>query len=135
MSYALLDDLNDRFGEREIVQLADRDGDGEPDEDVISDALADADALIDSYLEKRYTLPLDPVPATMLRVACVLARYFLYKDAPSDKVRTDYEDAIAWLKDVAKGIVQLGVTQDEPQPGTNIRSGQATSLIDWPTYE
>lgn len=110
MSYSTQANLVSRYGETELIQLTDRDNVGAIDAAVVSKAIADADALIDSYASAKYAVPLSPVPSTIERIACTLARYFLHDQAASDRVRKDYDDAIAFLKGVASGAVTLGVT-------------------------
>lgn len=76
---------------------------------VVEQALDDADGLINGYLKSAgLTVPLSPAPSVLTAKAAAIARYYLYKDKATDKVRTDYEDAVAWLKDVAAGRVALG---------------------------
>lgn len=108
MPYATQQDLVDRFGETEVIQLSDRANAGAIDVAVVAAKLADADAEIDSYLQGRYTLPLSPVPLTLQRIACDIARYHLYDDRPTEYVAKRYDAAIAFLRAVAKGDVQLG---------------------------
>jgi phage gp36-like protein len=115
MAYATKQDLVTRFGEAELVSLTDRTGSGHVDDAVVARALADAGAKIDSYLRGRYTLPLAVVPRDLLAPACDIARFQLYSDRPTDTVRERFEDAIAWLKDVAAGRVNLTTSEaDEP---------------------
>lgn len=110
MPYATQAALEDAFGVAEILQVADRDGDGEADEAVLAAALARADATIDGYLGARYATPVAPPPLPILTaMACDLARYWLYDDAAPDRVREGYEDALAWLREVAAGKVALGL--------------------------
>jgi len=73
----------------------------------VDNALADADAEIDSYLGVRYSVPVSPVSASILRIACVIARYRLLGDAAGEAARRDYEDARAYLRDIAAGRSQL----------------------------
>lgn len=108
MTYATQQDLVDRYGEEELIQLTDRDAVAAIDADVVAKALSDADEVIDGYIGSRVSLPLASVPAVLVRVASDIARYFLHSDAPTEQVRTAYKDAIAWLKDVAAGRVSLG---------------------------
>ena len=103
MAYATRQTLEDAFGALEIVQIADRDGDGEPDAEFVLSALARTDGLIDGYLAGRYVLPLATVPKVLNTVACDIARYFLYEDAAPERVRQAYDDALRWLRDVAAG--------------------------------
>jgi len=81
----------------------------------IDDALADASQEIDGRLARRYTLPLDPVPSLMKRVAANTARFFLHDDSATEEIRKRYEDSIRTLKALAAGDMRLG--QDDPNPG------------------
>lgn len=108
MSYTTQADLEARFGASEILQLADRDGNGVIDAGVISLTLADTDAEIDGYLSGRYSLPLSPVPANLARIACDIARYRLWKDMASEEVRQRYADAVRYLEKLASGAISLG---------------------------
>ena len=86
----------------------------------VDNALKDAADTIDSYISSRYTLPLSPVPSVLERIACELARYFLYDDQVTDVIKKRYDDAIKLLTNVQKGDVKLGVdgeTGDEPASG------------------
>lgn len=107
MTYAIKSDLETRFGAEEILQLADRDGSGQPDTGVIEAALADADTEIDGYLAVLYSLPLASVPSLITRLACDIARYRLWKDRASEQVRQGYDDAVDGLKRLASGSVKL----------------------------
>src|SRR5690348_4876229 len=103
MTYAVKQDLVDRFGALEITQLTDRTNVPPTtiDDTVVGRALADADGVINGYIGKVYTLPLSAVPAVLVKVAADLARYFLHGEA-ADKdsvVTRNYNAAIAWLKD------------------------------------
>jgi len=124
MPYTTLSALIDRYGEAELIQLTDRAGTGEVDEAIIDRAIADAGAEIDAYLAQRVTLPLDPVPEVLGRFASVMARYYLYNEAPTELVQTQYNAAVAFLRDVARGLVSLGPSE----------SGTATPATDAPSY-
>lgn len=110
-TYATRQNMIDRFGEAEIIQLTDR---AERPTNVINDgvlnrALEDADGEIDSALAARYTLPLVSIPKVLVRIACDLARYHLYDDVAGESVRERYEDAKAYLKQLATGMMSLGL--------------------------
>lgn len=109
MTYATKQDLIDRFGQTELAQLTDRTNGTTIDDTVVGKALADADAEIDGYLASRYTLPLSPVPLTLVRLAGDIARYYLYEDRVTEQVKSRYDDAVKWLVNVSRGVVQLGV--------------------------
>ena len=108
MSYATQADLEARFGASEVLQLADRDGNGAIDTGVLDMTLADTDAEIDAYLVGRYSLPLATVPSNLVRIACDIARYRLWKDMASEEVRQRYADAVRYLEKVASGALSLG---------------------------
>ena len=108
MPYTTLAALIERYGESELIQLTDRTGADVIDETIVDRAIADADGEIDAYLAKRMALPLATVPAVLERTAAVMARYYLYNDAPTDLVRAQYDAAIRLLRDVANGVVSLG---------------------------
>lgn len=109
MTYAVQQDLVDRFGQTEIAQLTDRTNGTTIDTAVLGKALADADDLINSHLATRYTLPLASVPKVIVRAACDIARYYLYEDRVTEQVRARYEDTVKFLKAVADGAVTLGL--------------------------
>ena len=111
MTYATQADMVERFGHEELAQRTDRFDGQAIDEVVLGRALADADAEIDGYLATRYTLPLASTPAVLVRLSADLARYMLCGDKVHDSVRQRYVDAVAVLKRLATGEVQLaGIT-------------------------
>lgn len=116
MAYATQQDMIDRFAEDELIQLTDRHNTGAVDVAILNQALADADARIDGYLQGRYTLPLSPVPLTLKRLACDIARYFLYDNRATEQVSKGYDDAVGFLKKVASGEISLGVDAAQAQP-------------------
>ena len=100
MAYATLDQLVSLFGADEIRTLSDRQGTGELDEAVISDALERASSEVDSYLADRYATPLsgsDPIPPVVVSVTGDIARYRLTGGDIRDT------KALNWLRDVADG--------------------------------
>lgn len=142
MGYAAQQDLYDRFGQTEIDQLADRNGDGAPDAGVIDGVLADADETINSYLQSRYTLPLvltdGSTPVLLTRLACDLARYDLYSDAVPPVVQTRRDAATKMLAAISAGTASLGISQaveppssDVPKIAGNSRKFTDTTLDDF----
>jgi phage gp36-like protein len=117
--YCTQSDLVQRFGNDELVSLTDRDGSaGQIVEPVLNQAIADASATIDGYLGGRYTLPLSSIPQNLTRLACDIARYYLFDDSLGDEHQAAkrYTNAISYLKDIGSGRLQLGITQDSQQP-------------------
>ncbi|MGE4501982.1 MAG: gp436 family protein [Thiomicrospira sp.] len=124
--YCTQADLINRFGEWELVGLTNPGGDT-INTAALDQAMADAGAEIEAYLGGRYALPLNPVPKVLNRIACNLARYYLYDNAVPDTVEKTYQDSLRFLKDVAKGLVKLGIAADGSQPNAAESSAKMTS--------
>lgn len=109
MAYATQQQLIERYGEQALLVAADR-GAGAIDTDAVSRALDDATAEIETYVARRYDLPLPMVPTILQQLACDIAFYRLSADAGSgtDEKRKRYEDAKELLARLADGSVRLG---------------------------
>ncbi|AHE72555.1 hypothetical protein M942_04500 [Enterobacter ludwigii] len=119
--YATRDDMINRFGRKEVVDLTDVEWTGDIDERVLTYALSTATDEINGYIAGRYALPLPHVPAVLSGYACDIARYRMTGDKRqcTDEIRDRYKDAIRYLEGVASGRVTLGVYRDT---GTNVPS-------------
>lgn len=121
MAYCTLAELTDRYGLNLLVSLSDRADvpTGLVDTDVIDQAIADADDLIDGYLAARYSLPLAATPGLVRNLSLVLTGWNLHRfDAP-EKLKADYAEAIRTLKSIAQGIVTLDVGGVTPEGSGN----------------
>lgn len=120
MTYCAKQDLIDRFGEAEIIQLTDRENTGAIDDGVLNQAIADADAQVDRKLRGRYTVPVTPAPDELKPIACDLARFYLYGVGVSEVVETRYQAAMRELRDYATGINVLDIPagSDDTPPQT-----------------
>lgn len=118
MPYATQQDLVDRFGEEELIQLTDRTNIpvSTLDPVVVGRALNDASAFIDSYLTKVVKLPLVAVPEVLVKTASDIARYYLHGKAADKEspVTRAYSEATAWLRDVSRGLVELSSEGETP---------------------
>ncbi|WP_440410629.1 gp436 family protein [Neorhizobium petrolearium] len=118
MTYATQQDLIDRFGAEELIQLTDRTNIpvSTIDPVVVDRALSDASELIDGYLKKVVKLPLSPVPGVLVKTASDIARYYLHgKAADKDNpVTRAYNEAVGLLRDVSRGLVELAVDGEAP---------------------
>lgn len=113
--YASAADLTARFGEA-IQQMVSQDPMASAKVQV---ALEDAAAEVDSYLEGRFQLPLQPVPRTILRVSCDIACYRLLCLLPNMEVedaRHRFEDAIRTLQAIRDARLDLGLPQASSPP-------------------
>lgn len=117
MSYATQAELEDRYGERMLIQLTDRATPpaGVVDAALVAAQLANTDAVIDGYLLGRYALPLAEVPPLLADLAQAITIYKLHPYAADPKIEQDYKDAVAMLGRVAKGEVRLPVDGVEPE--------------------
>jgi len=122
MAYCLQSDVEQRAGGRAaLVQLADT-GNGEVDATIVTAAIRDADAWIDSYAQERYAVPFGlatapgTVPPVIARLSAEEAVYRLRCDrrAADEYDHTKHEQAAEWLTALSKGSVSVGV-----EPGPN----------------
>lgn len=85
----------------------------------IEGACDQATSRIDSFLRARWAsveLPLTAPPADVVRIAISLSRYLMHADVTEDGiVARRYRDAVAELRDFARGMTTLGVA--EPSVG------------------
>ena len=117
-AYCTPQDLEDRYGEAELFQLAPGGG-GRPDTARVQRACDDAGDLVDGYLRPRHTLPLSAVPRLLVRLSAAIARHDLHLGGdrqPTDQVKTERDHAIAFLKDVAAGKADLGLDAGGAEP-------------------
>ena len=116
MSYATLAQLTDRFGEKMLIELTDRDTPPADaiDTAVVDRALADTDAMIDGFLAGRYALPLASTPALVADLAQAIAIYKLHREVAAGKIKDDYDAAMRLLEKIAEGKVRLNVAGIEP---------------------
>ena len=99
---------------------------------VVQRALQDADDTINGYVSARYTLPMAPVPAVLARVACELARFYLYDDQVTDLIKDRQAANIKWLGEVSKGTVSLGADAvSGVQPVSNAGAELVTDTPVW----
>ncbi len=119
MSYCTQQDLIDRYGEAELIQLTDRNNTGAIDIDVLNRAIEDADGDIDSRIGSRFTAPITPIPKPLIRVACEIARYYLYDDDVTETIESRFKAAIRFLDGVAAGKITVGVTEAGEKPVSN----------------
>ncbi|MGH7905759.1 MAG: gp436 family protein [Candidatus Binataceae bacterium] len=122
MSYAASADLIARYPNRDLVQLTNDDPTAiSINTAALDQALDDASAEIDGYLEGRFNLPLADPPAVLSRIACDIAMYRLQALRPLHDLadaRKRYDDAAAFLMAVAKGAITLGLAPDNREPAS-----------------
>jgi phage gp36-like protein len=119
MRYASNADVEERLGTATCVELTDDTGSGIIDEDKVTEAVVAAEAEIDSYLGRRYFIPLDgaqePELADLLkRLTVDLAEYRLRaRRLPiADDVGRMRDGVLQWLQRAANGEVVLPMTHE-----------------------
>ncbi len=116
----------DRYGAIKLAQLTDRATPqaGTLDETVLAKALADAAATIHGYARSAgYAVPFDPAPDMVAGWQACIAFYLLYRDEAPDKAKTDWQMALAQLKDLAAGKITLqaaGAVAPAPAEGAAV---------------
>jgi phage gp36-like protein len=119
VSYAAAQDIINRYPTRDLVQLTNEDPAATTvNTTALQQALDDASAEIDSYLEGRFALPLSDPPAVLNRLASDIAIYRLQALRPLhdlEDARRRYDDAVAMLGRVAAGELTLGLSLDNQQ--------------------
>lgn len=118
-TYITPQDLEDRFGSEFLLSATDPRNSGEVGQAAVARAISDATDLINSYLGKRYVLPLATVPGTVKRIAADLVRYFLLADHPGEEVTKRYNDGLKWLRDAATGTVSTGLPEVQAPVSSN----------------
>jgi phage gp36-like protein len=124
MAYAVQSDLVPlRLTQAELVQLTDDTNSGQANAAIVSAALEEASGRVDSYCRGRYATPLqvgDDVKGMTLDIAVYLLFSRRRNAKMAETIRQRYEDAIAFLKDVAaaKASLDQPASQAIPQAST-----------------
>lgn len=121
MAYAAQSDLCPlRLTNAELIQLTDDANSGEVNTAIVSAALEEASGKVDSYCRARYVTPLqvgDDVKGLTLDIAVYLLFSRRRNAKMTETIRERFDDAIAFLKDVAaaKASLDQPVSQEVPQ--------------------
>lgn len=113
MAYASLSDIDSRARQEAYLLVAESEAaPGELDAAAITQAFDDATGEMDTYIGKRYPLPLVFSPAILTRLCLDIALYQLGLDAHgnTEEKRQRYEDAIRLLVRISKGEVELDLS-------------------------
>jgi phage gp36-like protein len=97
-----------RLSSTDLAQLTDDNAGTTANDDVITDVLTEASAVVDSYCRLRYTVPLqssEQVKGLTLDIA--VYKLFGRRRRMPDEVTSSYNAAMAFLKDVSAGKAAL----------------------------
>lgn len=114
-NYIALEDLDEYLSDKVVQQLTDDDGSGFKNTAIVDEAITGAEGVIDSFLSRRYDVPLASPPEVVKEMAVQLAAYRLH--ARRMRVPADIKDlrdqAMELLKDIRDNKQDLeGVTSD-----------------------
>mgnify|MGYP001585036095 CR=1 FL=1 len=128
--YSTLTDIKKLIPETAIIQLTDDENAGVVNQTRVDEAIAQADAEIDSYCGGKYSVPFATVPDIVKKISVDIAIYNLYSRRVEEmpETRSDrYKNAIRQLEGIAKGNISIGEAT-EPTPAT--QGGPKTNKAD-----
>jgi phage gp36-like protein len=111
MAYCTRDNIEGKISNPDLIRLTDESGSGVVDYVKLDDAITEAEAEVDSYCAIRHTVPFQsPIPSMVIKICKDIAVYNVWslRNAVPDDCEDRYQRAVAYLKNVAKGIVELG---------------------------
>lgn len=120
-----------RISQAQLLQLtSETDVVDDIDQAVIDNAIEEADAVIDSYCGVKYSVPFTTPTTRVKSLSATIAVYNLFEKRSAlvgmpESIRTSYEDAIAFLKDVSTGKASLGI--DPPPANNTLTSAKVSS--------
>ncbi len=104
-------------GPDRLRQLSDLDNTDTENPGVVDQAIATADSMIDSYVGKRFAVPLLPVPVVIANLSAYWAARVLRRNRYNGQpLQDDNDQELAdreWLEGVSRGTISLGI---EPTP-------------------
>jgi phage gp36-like protein len=129
MSYCTLQDMLDRLGEEQLIELTDFENAGVVHEGRVQQAIQDAEAEVNAYAQMRYKVPFDPPPSIIRKVTLDLAIYNLFKargfdEKADDAVVEARRSAVAFLERLAKGLVSIGAPQPRKDEGARVTAAK-----------
>ncbi len=102
---------------------------------LLEEAIGDADGEIDGYLAKRYPVPLSPTPKVLNKFSKDIAVYNLFSRAGIDEGEKEknylnrYKAAVRFLENVAKGVIDIGVSDNVKKASTGFQVNSSTRLF------
>jgi phage gp36-like protein len=125
-------DMEAKYQLKDLVALTNNDGSNATtiNDDVMNNAIDDAESVIKGYVQTKYSLPFTtvPVPRIIKDIAKVMTYYKLHerKTRITPQLQAIYDNSIKILDDIANGVASLDTT-----PGANgFQTGDAQKLVD-----
>jgi phage gp36-like protein len=127
MPYCTLTDIKKLIPEASIIQLTDDENTGAVVTSRVDEAIAQADAEIDSYCGNKYSVPFSTVPDIVKKCSVDISIYNLYSRRVEEipATRADrYKNATRQLEGISKGIISIG---EDPEPAAPTQGGVETN--------
>jgi len=105
--YAAQSDIENAIGVKELASFADDDGNGTTDPVIVTRALSDASSIADGYIAPWLPLAIVPDALRLAVVHIAVQNMRLGRNQATEDSTKAFDAAMAWLKDIAKGLVQL----------------------------
>jgi phage gp36-like protein len=113
--YSTIGDLKTLMPEAQLLELADDGVDSPTPEQVMLEAIEQADREIDGYLGAVHEVPLDPVPPMVANISAKIAVWNLNRRRPHLEPGSwgdEYPRQLNLLKLIAQGKLTLGMEQE-----------------------
>lgn len=129
--YATIADLELAYGAAFILKLSDRDNTRQRNDDALDTALVRATSLANSYIDKKYAVPLTAPPDFIIEAVMDVAVYKLSRDRATgtDEMRKRYEDALKLFQRVGTGEVTLAGNQPASNPDTGMAGASGSNDV------
>ena len=121
MSYVSTDDVQERLGDQLYIELTDDQGSGSADLDKVNEAIDGAEGEVNSYLGRRYAVPVSLSGQSMIEEVLKsfvldLVEHRLHSRRPPvpEDVRRKRSQALTWLQRVAEGEIVLPTATTVP---------------------
>jgi phage gp36-like protein len=125
MAYCTKTDIEKLIPAAAVTNLTDDEGTGAQVATRVTEAISQADAEIDGYCGKKYSVPFTTAPDIVKKCSVDIAIYNLYSRRVEEipETRSDrYKNAIRQLEGIAKGIISIG---EDPEPAASVDASYA----------
>ena len=129
--YATIADLELAYGATFILKLSDRDGARQRNDAALNAVLIRATSLANSYIDKKYAVPLTTPPDFLVSAVMDVAVYMQSRDrvTGTEEMRKRYEDALKLFEKVAKGEVTLAGNEPASNPDTGMAGASGSNDV------
>ena len=110
MAYSELPDLLIQISEKDLVGLTDDANTGTINKDTVTATTVKADAIIDSFMAAKYSVPLSPVPTITTHHSVIITLQLLYarRSGSPEHIQTLYDNTMMFLQAIGEGTLTLG---------------------------